>query len=246
MTVQIDIEGNEKKYLHKFADFTDKRVLEIGCGEGRLTWKYAHASSLTIGLDTDHDALRVASIDSSHNLKDKVFFVHAQAQAMPFPNESFDIVLLAWSLCCIEPEGKLDALNEIRRVLVPNGIAIDIRSIVDSWEIEVASAREVRTTGRVSDTSFGLEHDEGANKAVTQAEKNGWYIRDESEFFSYSYSWDTPSEMEETIGEDWQDFIVLDEEAQKSTRSAWALGDADSRVRMNVKMLISRWLVSKE
>ena len=68
MTIQKDIEGNEKKYLHDFADFSRKRVLEIGCGEGRLTWQYAHASSLTIGLDSDHDALRVASmlIDSGH------------------------------------------------------------------------------------------------------------------------------------------------------------------------------------
>lgn len=199
-----------------------------------------------MGLDSDHDALRVAFIDSPYNLKAKLFFTHAQAQQLPFPNESFDIAVLAWSLCCIEPDGKLDALNEIRRVLVPDGIVIDIRSILDSWEIEVAAAREIRTTGRVKDIPSGIEHDEGANKALIQAEEYGWYIRDESEFFSYSYSWDTPSEMEESIKEDWQDFIALDDETQKSTRSAWALGDADSRVRLQVKMSISRWKVMKE
>lgn len=39
ITIIKDTEGNEKKFLHKFADFTNKRVLEIGCSEGRLTWK---------------------------------------------------------------------------------------------------------------------------------------------------------------------------------------------------------------
>ena len=98
MTLQKDIEGNEKKYLHEFADFKGKRVLEIGCGEGRLTWQYANASSLTIGLDSDHDALRVASIDSPHDRKHKIQFACAEAEYLPFSKETFDIAVLAWSL----------------------------------------------------------------------------------------------------------------------------------------------------
>lgn len=97
MTIQKDPEGNEKKYLHKFADVTNRRILEIGCGEGRLTWKYAHASSLTIGLDPDHDALRVALIDSPHDLKNKVFLTRAGSEHLPFAKETFDLAVLAWS-----------------------------------------------------------------------------------------------------------------------------------------------------
>ncbi len=97
MTVQKDTEGNEKKYLHKFADFTNKRVLEIGCGEGRLTWKYAPASTLTVGVDPDHDALRVALIDSPSELNRKVHFARAQSENLPFSKEMFDLAVLAWS-----------------------------------------------------------------------------------------------------------------------------------------------------
>jgi hypothetical protein len=38
MTVQKDPEGTEIHHLAKIADFADQNVLEIGCGEGRLTW----------------------------------------------------------------------------------------------------------------------------------------------------------------------------------------------------------------
>jgi ubiquinone/menaquinone biosynthesis C-methylase UbiE len=96
-TLIKDPEQNERKHLHKFADFSNKRVLEIGCGEGRLTWQYAPASSLTIGLDSDPDALRVASIDSPSDLKRKVFFSRAQAEHLPFSKIKFDIAILAWS-----------------------------------------------------------------------------------------------------------------------------------------------------
>lgn len=98
MTLQRDPQGNEKKYLHKFADFKDKRILEIGCGEGRLTWKYAAASALTVGLDPDLDALRVARTDSPADLRAHVHFAGANARHIPFSKETFDIAILAWSL----------------------------------------------------------------------------------------------------------------------------------------------------
>lgn len=98
MTLQKDLEGNEKKYLHKFADFTNKRVLEIGCGEGRLTWQYAKESRSTIGIDLDADALRVASIDRHSDLTGKIHFVRAESEHIPFSKETFDIAILAWTL----------------------------------------------------------------------------------------------------------------------------------------------------
>ncbi len=98
MSLQKDPEGNEKKYLHQFADFKEKRVLEVGCGEGRLTWKYAGASSLTVGFDPDHNALRVARAETPHDLQKNVHFTNASASNIPFSKETFDIAILAWSL----------------------------------------------------------------------------------------------------------------------------------------------------
>jgi hypothetical protein len=133
------------------------------------------------------------------------------------------------------------ALSEIRRVLLPDGILIDLRPILDQWQIEVVSAREVRETGRVRDFPIGLADDEAANRSVAHAEAEGWFVREQEEFFSYVYLWDTPKEMEKWIEEEWHGFIDIDEDTKQATRSAWALGDANSLVRIKVKMLITRW-----
>ena len=99
MNLQRDPEGFERKTLHKFVDIKDKRVLEVGCGEGRLTWQYAAASKLTVGFDIDHDALRVARADAQEKSGGNyTHFAEASASNIPFANETFDIAILAWSL----------------------------------------------------------------------------------------------------------------------------------------------------
>lgn len=97
MTVQKDRERNETKHLHKFADFTEKRVLEIGCGEGRLTWQYAKETRVTFATDLDADALRVATIDRPADLESRVYFSLAKSEQLPFSKETFDLAILAWS-----------------------------------------------------------------------------------------------------------------------------------------------------
>jgi len=138
------------------------------------------------------------------------------------------------------------ALSEIRRTLKPNGILIDLRPVLDRWQIEVASTRESRETGRMQDFPVGLADDEAANQSVVHAAQNGWFTREQEGSFSFTYSWDSPKEMEEWIKEEWEGFIGLDEETKQITRSAWASADGDARVQVKVKMLITRWKVVKE
>lgn len=98
MTAQKDPEDFERKTLHTFADFTNKIVLEIGCGEGRLTWKYASSARQVIAFDPDHDSLRIARVDCPADLREQVHFANADARHIPFSKETFDIAVLAWSL----------------------------------------------------------------------------------------------------------------------------------------------------
>lgn len=133
------------------------------------------------------------------------------------------------------------ALDEVRRVLVPEGILIDLRPLMARWPIEVVSARGLTETGHVDDFPEPVNADVASDKAMKEAESLGWFRREQEEFFPFFYSWDTPREMEEFIADEWADVIRLSEEAKRATRAAWTVGDADSRVRLRLKILITRW-----
>ena len=98
MSIQKDPERHETKHLHQYVDFTGKRVLEIGCGEGRLTWQYAKDAETVIAVDLDHDSLRIAKVDRPYDLENKVHLASAASEYLPFSKEKFDIAILAWSL----------------------------------------------------------------------------------------------------------------------------------------------------
>lgn len=98
MPIQRDPEEQEIKYLRDLADFAGTSVLEIGCGEGRLTWRYAASTKRVVGIDVDPQRLSVAYTDRPPNLRARVAFAQAKAEKLPFPPETFDLALLAWSL----------------------------------------------------------------------------------------------------------------------------------------------------
>lgn len=98
MSTVTDPEGYEEKILHRFVDFTGKHVLEVGCGDGRLTWKYAASAQRATGFDIGLDELRLALADHPYTAENKVGFAQASALSIPFPRGVFDIGLLAWSL----------------------------------------------------------------------------------------------------------------------------------------------------
>lgn len=133
------------------------------------------------------------------------------------------------------------ALDEIRRVLMTDGILIDLRPLENQWHVEVFSARQTRQTGAMTDLPVGLEDDNAANQSMAEGEHYGWFLREQEQLFFIHYIWDTASEMEEWVDSEWEGFVCLGEETRQATRSAWALGDADSQVQVEVNVLITKW-----
>ncbi len=98
MPVFADPEDTETRALHDYVDFNSKRVLEIGCGDGRLTWRYADRAASVVAIDPDSDDIATAIEDCPDNLRHKIEFRVARLKELEVPSEKFDLALLSWSL----------------------------------------------------------------------------------------------------------------------------------------------------
>ena len=60
MIGRIDPEGAETRVVHNLINFAGKDVLEIGCGNRRLTWRFADAAASVLALDPDKSTIATA------------------------------------------------------------------------------------------------------------------------------------------------------------------------------------------
>ena len=74
--------------------FAGKRVLEVGCGNGRITRKFAHLAAYVDAIDPDADKITQAR-QRPH--PDHVHY-HPVALAEFAPKERYDLAILSWSL----------------------------------------------------------------------------------------------------------------------------------------------------
>lgn len=98
MPTELDPAGMESRAILEAADFRNARVLEAGAGDGRLTFRYAREPKWVVAIDTKVTEIRSAARNCSAELREHVRFLCASASALPFPGETFNIVLLANSL----------------------------------------------------------------------------------------------------------------------------------------------------
>ena len=93
-----DPEGVETLALHRLADFAGKSVLEIGCGEGRMTWRYADAAASVLAFDPDEAAIASAREQTPESLSGKVEFRVGSMADIDIPVAAYDIAVFSWSI----------------------------------------------------------------------------------------------------------------------------------------------------
>jgi 2-polyprenyl-3-methyl-5-hydroxy-6-metoxy-1,4-benzoquinol methylase len=98
MTAVLDPEQAHLAALLRLADFAGARVVEVGCGDGRLTAGVSERGAAVLAFDPDHDAVARARETLSARLADRVTYHTVSATEIEIPRCAFDIVLFSWSL----------------------------------------------------------------------------------------------------------------------------------------------------
>jgi ubiquinone/menaquinone biosynthesis C-methylase UbiE len=98
MPIEVDPAGVEPGIILRAVDFRNADVLEVGAGDGRLTFRYAKVPRAVIGIDPKEQEILLAAKSPLANAAGCAHFLCASATALPFANEKFGIVLLASSL----------------------------------------------------------------------------------------------------------------------------------------------------
>jgi 2-polyprenyl-3-methyl-5-hydroxy-6-metoxy-1,4-benzoquinol methylase len=99
MTIRVDPEENEIRALRNSGvDWKNKRVLEIGCGDGRLTVRLARLGAIIQAIDPNADSIRAARNNKPARFADQIRYRVGSATQLKSKPEFFDIVVFAWSL----------------------------------------------------------------------------------------------------------------------------------------------------
>ena len=98
MTLVIDPEKNEIRALRQVADWRGKRVIEIGCGEGRLTLRLARLGAFVTAIDPDAKLIRAARRKLPERFAERVRYHVGKAEQLKHSDQAYDLAVFAWVL----------------------------------------------------------------------------------------------------------------------------------------------------
>lgn len=124
LTTAVSFGGRRRRIyddlVHQSGMTFGDRVLDVGCGPGYLTRRAALVvgpRGSVEGIDPSPEAITQARLEAPANTA----FQIATAEQLPYPDETFDVVVSSLALHHIPPENRPTALREMRRVLKLGG-----------------------------------------------------------------------------------------------------------------------------
>ena len=165
--------------LKKFGVFDGPRLLEIGCGDGRITAQLAGKATCLVAVDPSaKDLLRAV------RRVDQALFSRASGVQLPFADRSFDTVLFTLSLH--HQDSRL-ALAEAGRVLTPGGRILVMEPAVDGEAQQLFHFFEDETVA----LQLAMAAIEGSPLRIMQATQfeADWQFESKHEFSRYMFAY---------------------------------------------------------
>lgn len=125
--------GKERAFREKILQLASlapgEKVLDVGCGTGTLAIaakRHVGESGLVYGIDASPEMIARSSA-KARKARIDIMFERGIAEALPFPDATFDVVLSTIMLHHLPRKARLEAIREMRRVLRPEGriLAVD-------------------------------------------------------------------------------------------------------------------------
>ncbi len=112
------LEAGRIELANKINCNSPARLLEVGVGTG-LSLLHTSAEKFTCGIDISFDMLKRAKSALNNKHLENSVLLCADAEQLPFPDDSFDCITLPYVLSVTPNPQRL--LDEIRRVCTPGG-----------------------------------------------------------------------------------------------------------------------------
>ena len=93
-----DEAGVEAAAIAELVPLSGRRVLDVGCGRGRLTTFAAARATSVYAFDPSIENIEVARAALTDDQQTRVRFAVHDAEALDLPRERFDLALCGWSL----------------------------------------------------------------------------------------------------------------------------------------------------
>jgi ubiquinone/menaquinone biosynthesis C-methylase UbiE len=192
----IDKNNLEKKILIDLIKPQNKIILEIGCGDGTIARFFPPLCHQYIGIDVDQDALNRAKKNIFPNLN----FYLRSGENTQLKKNSIDTVLMHFCLHEVPPQKQGLVLQEIHRVLKPNGQLL----IVDPTEPsgQVQSLFNLGYKLYFFDHSTVVKH---SIKVIKQVLSANLYKTKRNFNLNIDYSFDNLQELQNFIQDDFNE-----------------------------------------
>lgn len=149
--------------LRRHAELADRDVLDVGCGQGRLTRELAALGARVTGVEISEQQLAAAR--AAEDGTGTTRYLVGRAEALPVEDDSVDLVVFRASLHHVPPDQMQTALAEAARVLRPGGLVYAAEPLAEgdfyALVAIVADEDEVRDAAQralAAAASVGLRH----------------------------------------------------------------------------------------